>query len=99
MIRPIAARARAWSSPALTGVALIALTGCSLLTDAPLTTARVEVDPVVTRTIQFRTSDGWSEPKVTTKRLDEIECTLATPCRVAESIRVTIHNTGEDRLD
>jgi hypothetical protein len=85
------------------GAAVLAawvLPSCSLLTDAPLTTARIEVDPTPVRTIQYLTSDGWSEPEVTTERLDEIDCLRATPaCHVTESITATVHNTGADRLE
>jgi hypothetical protein len=82
-------------------LAPLASAACSLLTDAPLTTARVEVDPTPIRTIQKRLAGGdWAEPEVTNLRLDQIECLREVPaCSVVEAIAVTIHNTGDDRLE
>jgi hypothetical protein len=95
MTRRISAPTAA-SSCRLALVALLALGGCSLFTDVPLTTAWVEIDPAVVRTIQRRTADGWSDREVTTERLSELMC--GPDCLMHESIGVTIHNTGEDRL-
>lgn len=88
-------------SRAVVLVATLAASACSLLTDAPLTTARVEVDPTTVRSIRYLTAEGsLSEPEMTTKRLDEIECLRAEPrCWVTDGITATIHNTGKHRLE